>query len=68
MGIGEKIKQLRNINAYTQKDLAKMLNISQQALSHYEMGDREISIDLIKKICVIFDITSDELLQIETKE
>ena len=68
MTIGQKIKELRIQKSMTQKELSFMLNISQQALSHYEMGDRDISLDLLKKICVIFDITSDELLEIETKE
>ncbi len=68
MEIGQKLKELRIDYGYTQKALAKMLNISQQALSHYEMGDRDISIDLIKKICVLFDITSDEFLDIDNKE
>lgn len=67
MKIGEHIKQLRLENKITQKELAKMLNISQQALSHYEKGEREINLDLLKKICVIFGVTSDELLEIETE-
>ena len=68
MTIGQKIKDLRIQKSMTQKELANILNISQQALSHYEMGDRDISLELLKKICVIFDITSDELLEIETRE
>ena len=68
MTIGQKIKELRIQKSMTQKELANILNISQQALSHYEMGDRDISLELLKKICVIFDITSDELLEIETRE
>ena len=67
MTIGQKIKELRIQKSMTQKELSFMLNISQQALSHYEMGDRDISLDLLKKICVIFDITSDELLEIANR-
>lgn len=68
MNLGQKIKKLRQEKGYTQVQLAKILNISRQALSHYEMNDRDLSTDLIKKICIIFDISADELLEIETQE
>ena len=63
--INEKIKQLRIENQISQIELAKKLNISRQALGHYENGDRQINIELIKKICVLFDITADELLEMD---
>ncbi len=63
--INEKIKQLRNENGISQIELAKKLNISRQALGHYENGDRQVSLELAKKICIIFDITADELLEMD---
>lgn len=38
----ERIKNMREDLDMTQKDLAKILNISQRTLSHYELGTRDI--------------------------
>ncbi len=63
--INEKIKQLRESSNISQIELARQLNISRQALSHYEIGDRQPPIDILKKLCIIFDISADELLEID---
>ncbi len=66
--LGEQIKNLRLSNNCPQAKLAKMLNISRQAMGHYESGYNDVPTDILKKICVIFDVTADELLEIETSE
>jgi len=66
--INEKVKELRKIAGISQAKLAKLLNVSRQAVGHYEQGYREIPLDIVKKYCIIFDITSDELLEIETQQ
>lgn len=62
--LSNQIKFYRKCFNYTQSQLAEKLHISRQALAHYENGDREPSVDTIKKLCIIFDITADELLEI----
>ncbi len=66
--LNQKIKELRKNANYSQSQLAKILNISRQAMGHYEQGYREIPVDIVKKICVVFNISADELLEIETAE
>ena len=66
--LGEQIKNLRLSNNCPQEKLEKMLNISRQAMGHYESGYNDVPTDILKKICVIFDVTADELLEIETSE
>jgi len=68
MDIGKYFQKLRLDNQWTQEELATMLNMSRQAVSHYERNERDINLDLLAKLCVIFDITADEVLEIETKE
>lgn len=51
----------------TQKQLADMLGVGSYIVSNIEKGRTEPDIEIIKKLCVIFDITSDELLGIETE-
>ena len=64
--ISNKIKELRQEAGITQKKLAGILNISQKTLGHYETGYVEPNIDTIKKLCVVFGITTDELLEMDT--
>lgn len=64
--ISEQIKNFRKNLGYSQEYMAKLLNMSRQGYAHYESGDAEPNIDTIKKLCIIFDCTSDELLEIET--
>lgn len=66
--IGDKIKELRKINDITQQELANKLGISFQALSNYENNRRTPSVEQIKLICVYFNISADELLEIETEK
>ena len=59
------LKFYRNSLGLSQQEIANKLNISRQAYQHYECGDREPTLDTLKKLCVIFDCTSDELLEID---
>ena len=63
-----KIKELRINNGETQKELAEMLNVKEYIVSNIEQGRTEPAIDIIIKLCVIFNITADELLEIDTNE
>lgn len=62
----DRLKFYRNTFGYTQTDIANKLGVSRQAYQHYEQGDREPTCDTLRKLCIIFDCTSDELLEIET--
>ena len=62
MTIGEKIKFLRQQKGVTQVQLAKDLNISQQAISHYENGRAIPSIDVLKLLADYFGVTVDYFL------
>ena len=45
-----------------------MLNISQPCYNRYEKGIREPDLETLKKLCIIFDCTADELLEIDTPQ
>ena len=65
--LGKQIKIMRITKDLTQKQLADMLGVGSYIVSNIEKGRTEPDIEIIKKLCVIFDITSDELLGIETE-
>lgn len=58
----DRLKDLREDNDLTQEELSKKLNITRSALSNYEQGTREPSINLLIKIANYFNVTLDYLL------
>lgn len=65
--IGENIKRLRREANMTQKELANKLDISVSNVTKYEKGQLEPSLTVIHKLCIIFNISADELLNTYTK-
>lgn len=63
---GQFIKKMRKRKMMTQKELAKLLNISDKAVSKWEVGDSYPDITLLTKIASIFEITVDDLLFCES--
>lgn len=62
---GKIIKELRDEKRMTQAQLAKMLNVTQKAISKYEREERDLNTDSIIKLCSIFNVSADYLLGIE---
>ena len=52
-----RIKELRQEKNLSQKDLAKKLNISQQAISLYEKGDRKPKLETWQKLADYFNVS-----------
>lgn len=59
-----RIKQLREKRGLIQEILAAELGIKQQMLSKYERDITLIKVDILKKIAVYFNVTTDYLLGI----
>ena len=53
------IRKQRNLN---QQKVAMDLNISREALSHYENGKREPSLDMLAKMSRYFNVSIDYLI------
>lgn len=62
IGLGFKIKELRNKNRMTQGKLGELLNVSQVAVSKWEKQQTEPDATSLKKIANIFDVSIDFLL------
>ena len=60
------LKYFRKSIGLTQQKIADSLCITQRTYAHYETGKHEPSIEIIKKLCVLFNCTADELLEIDT--
>lgn len=55
------IKEYREKQGYSQKELAKLLKISPSYLSGIERGERDLSIKLAYRIAVTLDCSLDDL-------
>lgn len=62
------LKNLRIAQNLYQKDIAKKLNISTDTYGAWERGNNEPSIDIIKKLANLFNVSIDYLLGNEEED
>lgn len=67
MKVGNKIKEYRELNKMTQKDIAEILGVEPATISKYEAGTIEPSIESLKNLAETFNVTVDELIKDEEK-
>ncbi len=63
--LGQKIKELREMNELSQDELAKKLDLSRPAISEIERGNRAVEALELAKIADIFKVDIDHLLRDE---
>ena len=56
------LKTIRKEHKLNQLKVAMDLNISREALSHYENGKREPSLDMLRKLSEYFNVSIDYLV------
>ena len=57
-----KIKEYRLLKGYTQSEIANVLNIKQSSYSNKELGRREFTIEEIKLLKELIEVTYEDLL------
>ena len=65
--IGQFIKQIRQDNKLTQKELADKLGVTYQAVSKWENGKNVPDVSILKEMSKMFNIDIDEILDGEKK-
>ncbi len=68
MTLGERLLQLRKDNGLSQESLGKMLYVTRQSISLWENDKAMPSIDLLKRLSAIYNISVDDLLGTEPIE
>ena len=68
MDLGNKIKNLREIEKISQEQLAKTLKINRNYLSRIETGKSEPTSSILKDLANIFNISIDSLLNVSNNE
>ena len=67
MEIHDKIRVMREINQWTQEDMAEKLSMSANGYANIERGKTAINLDKLKQIADIFNIDIVELLANQDK-
>ena len=60
----KRLKELRQNNNYTQRDISKILNITRQQYSLYELGKRNIPVNLLKKLAIFYNVSADYIIEL----
>lgn len=63
-----KLKKLRQLNNFSQKDVALKLGISPSVVSGYETGERTPSTEILLSLSYLYKCSTDYLLGKENKE
>lgn len=58
----ERLKEIREDKGYTQKDIAKVLNTTQQQYSKYELGIQIIPLEKINILANLYQTSIDYLI------
>jgi transcriptional regulator with XRE-family HTH domain len=62
-----RLKAIREDLDITQKTLSEHLNIRQNTYSQYENGQRQIPVEILIKLAVFFDTSTDYILGLTDK-
>ncbi len=63
--IKKKISEAIKESGKTQQEIAQLLGIKQQTISHYLTGDRMPALDIFANLCVVLDLDASEILCIK---
>ncbi len=66
--IGDKLKKARKKSNLSQEKVAEIINTSRSNISKYETGLLEPNIETLKKLCELYNISADELLEINNNK
>lgn len=57
------LKSLRLENKKSRQEIATALNVSVQAVSHYENGIRKINIEQVLVLARLYEISAEEIIE-----
>ncbi len=63
--IGSNLKSARKDKGFTQKQVAKMMNMTQQQYSRFENGIFQLNYEQILFLCRTYDITPNDLFDVK---
>lgn len=64
----DRIRGLREDSDLTQTQMAQICGVSQNAISKYELAERQIPIDILIKYCRFYKVSADYILGLTDKK
>ena len=64
---GYRLRELRKSKNLTQTQVAKRLNLSKTTISGYENNIKTPSLDVLVKLSILYDVSSDYILGLENR-
>lgn len=64
MNYYKRIRELREDHDMTQQDVAKILGMKQPQYHRYENGYRDLPTDVICKLCLLYHVSADYILEL----
>lgn len=64
----KRVRDLREDNDLLQKDVAKILDVSQQYYSQYELGNYTFTVEQIIKLSKYYRVSTDYILGLSEKK
>lgn len=58
---GKKLRELRKIEGWTQKEVAEKIGVSKQTYSHYENEERKPGLPMIHKLVEVYNVDINEI-------
>ncbi len=68
MNYRTRMRHLREDRDLTQREVAAVINKSQQGYSHIEEGRAELKIDDLVKLCCFYQVSADYFIGLSDKE
>lgn len=62
------LRKYREINGYTQGEIAHILQTRQEQYSKYELGKREIPVHHLITLATLYGVSTDELLGLKKRK
>jgi len=67
LGIGTKIRHIRELRNYTQEYMAEMLDVSQSTYARFERDDSDLTLSKLRAISKILDVKLEDLINFSDK-
>lgn len=68
MTLGEKLQKLRKERGYSQEVLAEKIGVTRQTISKWELNQSLPDLDFVGRLCEVFHVSADYLINGEVKE
>ena len=66
-GLGERLQELRTSQNLSQKEVARILDVSYSVISNYESGERTPSLEKLVALARLYHCSNDYLLGFDSK-